>query len=130
MATKPADTTKAKKTAPRKTTERKASPEGAKPARLARAARRAESAPCRVAKCKRPYRAKGYCKTHYRMWRHNAYGNARYKQCSDTSCAKPMATNRHGYCEDHFQSYYVKGVAAAKAPASAKAKPDKKEAVA
>jgi len=44
---------------------------------------------------------------------------------------KPMAMNRHGYCEEHFQNYYVKGIAVSKvaAPdAKPAAKPDEKAA--
>src|SRR5438128_2061144 len=69
---------------------------------------------CQVAKCHREYRAKGYCKFHYKLWRQDKYGTARYKICSDTGCLKPMATTRHGYCEDHYQNYYVKGLETAK----------------
>ena len=66
---------------------------------------------CKVTSCKRRYRAKGYCVAHYKMWRHGKFGRARYKICKDESiCLKPAAGNRHGYCEDHFQNYYVKGM--------------------
>jgi hypothetical protein len=92
---------------------------------------------CKMKGCKRSYKAKGYCKTHYRKWRHGEYGHARYKTCKDMGCMKPMAKNRHGYCEDHFQNYYVKGmevakvpVAAPKTPAATENKDAKKEAVA
>jgi hypothetical protein len=60
--------------------------------------------------CKRRYKAKGYCVAHYRMWRHGAYGKKRYTCCHDIGCFKPMGMNRHGYCEEHFQNYYVKGM--------------------
>lgn len=87
---------------------------------------------CKVASCKRGYRAKGYCTSHYREWRHGKFGVARYKTCSDFECRKPMAKNRHGYCEDHFQNYYVKGLEVHKAPTAApaaepKASPPKEE---
>ncbi len=134
MATKP--TEKAKKT----TTTVKKAKAAKKPAdntvRLAtsgkatskRATKRAAKPPCRAAKCKRTYRAKGYCAHHYALWRHNEYGNGRYKQCSDTSCAKPKAANRFGYCEEHYTNYYVKGQVVAKvAPAAAVAKEEKKK---
>ncbi len=75
---------------------------------------------CRVAACKREYRAKGYCGVHYKKWRQNEFANARYKSCKDHSCFKAMAMNRHGYCEEHFQNYYVKGVEQAKVAAPAK----------
>lgn len=135
MATKPEDkTSKTKKT----TTARK--PKATKapsttPLREAggkktskRAVRLAAKPPCRVAKCKRRYRAKGYCVAHYALWRQNAYGNGRYKQCEDTNCAKPRVNSRYGYCEEHYQAYYVKGQAIAKAPAAAApAKEEKKK---
>jgi hypothetical protein len=85
---------------------------------------------CKIKGCKRAYRAKGYCRTHYKKWRHGEYGKVRYKHCSDVSCFKPMAKNRHGFCEDHFQNYYVKGLAQAKVPAAAKPAADEKGAAA
>lgn len=79
---------------------------------------------CEVKGCKRAYRAKGYCNAHYRKWRQGEYGHRRYTACSSSSCFKPQAKNRHGYCEEHYQSYYVKGMAVAKPVEEAKpAKP-------
>jgi hypothetical protein len=75
---------------------------------------------CKIDKCKREYKAKGYCKAHYKKWRQGEYGLARYKSCKELNCFKPMALNRHGMCEAHFQDFYVKGLAHAKAPAAAK----------
>ena len=75
---------------------------------------------CSVKACKRTYRAKGYCNSHYRDWRNGKFGIARYKTCKDTDCRKPIRMNGHGYCETHFQNYYVKGVEVVKAPAAAK----------
>lgn len=83
---------------------------------------------CKVKACKREYRCKGYCSAHYKQWRQGKFGLARYKTCSSVECRKPMGLNRHGYCEDHYQSYYVKGVEVAKAAAEAPA--EKKEAAA
>jgi hypothetical protein len=82
---------------------------------------------CAIASCKRTYRAKGYCATHYRQWRQGAYGLARYKTCKDMGCLKPQTMNRHGYCEDHFQNYYVKGMEVAKVAPEAKPAPKKEE---
>ncbi len=86
-----------------------------------------EEMKCEVKGCKREYRAKGYCKPHYRKWRNGEYGHRRFTACSSNSCNKPMAMNRHGYCEEHYTSYYIKGMAVAKAaveekPAAAPAK--------
>ncbi len=75
---------------------------------------------CKIKGCKREYRAKGYCKAHYRKWPQGEYGVARYKTCHSTDCRKPMVLNRHGLCEDHFQKYYVKGEAAPVAAPAAK----------
>ncbi|MBY0371078.1 hypothetical protein K2X33_10355 [bacterium] len=77
---------------------------------------------CQVKSCKRAYRAKGYCKPHYRQWRHGKFSKARYTSCKDYGCHKPMAMNRHGYCEDHYQSFYVKGMEPTHAPVAAPAK--------
>ncbi len=65
---------------------------------------------CKVNGCKRPYKAKGYCKVHYKKWRHGQYGKMRYKCCKEDGCFKPMALNKHGYCEKHYEDFYVKGV--------------------
>lgn len=81
---------------------------------------------CQIKSCKREYRAKGYCRVHYKKWRQGEYGVARYKTCKDMDCRKAMAKNRHGYCEDHFQNYYVKGMEVAKT--AAPAKPEEKKA--
>ncbi|MFM8313035.1 MAG: hypothetical protein ACKOA8_01995 [Deltaproteobacteria bacterium] len=83
---------------------------------------------CKVASCKREYRAKGYCDPHYKKWKQGAFGVARYKTCGDLDCRKPMVMNRHGYCEEHYQNYYVKGLAVAKAAPAEKPAAEKKEA--
>jgi hypothetical protein len=56
---------------------------------------------CSVANCKRPYRAKGYCVTHYKRWRRGEIEghHARYKICSKEGCRKPATL--HGMCEEH-----------------------------
>ncbi len=85
---------------------------------------------CAIASCKREYRAKGYCNSHYKKWKQGAYGIARFSSCGDLDCTKPMSMNRHGYCEDHYQNYYVKGLAVTKVAPIEKPAPVKKEAVA
>lgn len=87
---------------------------------------------CQIKSCKREYRAKGYCGVHYREWRHGKFGRARYKTCSDKTCRTPMAHGRYGFCEEHYQNYFVKGIEQDKAPAPEKpaAKPATKPAVA
>ncbi len=56
---------------------------------------------CSVADCKRPYRAKGYCVTHYKLWRRGEVEGhkARYKICSKEACRKPALT--FGLCAEH-----------------------------
>jgi len=56
---------------------------------------------CSVEGCKRPYRAKGYCVTHYKLWRRGEVEGhkARYKLCSKEGCKKPAG--RYGLCEEH-----------------------------
>jgi hypothetical protein len=56
---------------------------------------------CRVEGCKRPYRAKGYCVTHYQIWRRGEMDGhkARYHRCSKEACRKPAG--RYGFCDEH-----------------------------
>ncbi len=56
---------------------------------------------CRVEGCKRPYRAKGYCVTHYQTWRRGEMEGhkARYHRCSKEACRKPAG--RYGFCDEH-----------------------------
>ena len=56
---------------------------------------------CSVESCKRPYRAKGYCVTHYKLWRRGELEGhkARYKLCSKEACKK--AAGRFGLCDEH-----------------------------
>jgi hypothetical protein len=56
---------------------------------------------CSVEGCKRPYRAKGYCVTHYKLWRRGEVEGhkARYKLCSKEGCKKPAG--RYGLCAEH-----------------------------
>lgn len=60
-----------------------------------------EAAPkkCQVKGCKRPYRAKGYCVTHYQKWRRGELPKARFRRCKKEGCNAQMV--RRGYCEEH-----------------------------
>jgi hypothetical protein len=140
MATKPTEkkssakstSTAAKKTKPSAASVSTAA-RAASPGKTAKAKRtKAKDArPCRITGCKREYRAKGYCRSHYRQWRNGKFGVARYKTCNDhTGCRRPMALNRHGFCEEHFQNYYVKGLEVAHAPKPEAPKKDEKPAAA
>jgi hypothetical protein len=56
---------------------------------------------CSVEGCKRPYRAKGYCVTHYKLWRQGEKEGhkARYKTCVKEGCRKPRAFG--SLCAEH-----------------------------
>jgi hypothetical protein len=56
---------------------------------------------CSKETCKRPYRAKGYCVTHYKLWRRGELEGhkARYKLCNKEACKK--AAGRYGLCDEH-----------------------------
>lgn len=80
-------------------------------------------AACKIEKCKRPYRAKGYCNVHYKKWRQGEYGKARYDTCRNESCRKPE--KQSGLCEEHWNAKVAKKMTAAgaAAPAPAAASP-------
>lgn len=141
MGKNPAQKAKQTKETTGKTTSARADKKAKKPAKKKVVAKadgpKAEAKPtgrcggkrCTVKACKREYKAKGYCRVHYKKWRHGEYGQARYKSCGDLSCFKPMVANRHGYCEGHYQNYYVKGMEISKtAPEAAKPAADEKAA--
>jgi hypothetical protein len=56
---------------------------------------------CSIASCKRPYRAKGLCVTHYKLWRRGELEGhtARYKTCSKEGCRKKREFG--GLCAEH-----------------------------
>ena len=82
------------------TAEKKAAP--AKKAKRAIEPPRSEKK-CREEGCKVPYKAKGYCVKHYRLWRQHKLGKKqRYKICGKEGCRKPML--RWGLCEEHFKA--------------------------
>ena len=56
---------------------------------------------CSVKDCKRPYRAKGLCVTHYKLWRRNELDGhkGRYKICTKEGCRKPREFA--GFCAEH-----------------------------
>lgn len=66
---------------------------------------------CSVPKCKRPYRAKGYCVVHYQKWRRGELPHSRYNICSKEGCRK--ATVKGGMCAEHWAADHAKGGAAA-----------------
>ena len=52
--------------------------------------------------CKRPFRAKGMCVTHYKLWRRNELPGhkGRYKICTKEACRKPRAA-QGSLCVEH-----------------------------
>ena len=61
---------------------------------------------CRVEKCKRPYRAKGYCSVHYKKWRRGELTKGRYKTCAQEACRKKRFQS--GLCEEHYKAAFGK----------------------
>jgi hypothetical protein len=72
------------------------------PATKARPSR--QEARCSVEGCKRPYRAKSYCVTHYKAWRRGELQGhrARYKTCTKEGCRKPRF--KGSLCEEHAKA--------------------------
>ena len=77
-----------------------------------------EKAKCKVDKCKREVRAKGYCRIHYKKWRQNEFGDGRFKICKAEGCKK----QRHlmAYCEEHYNSLHLNKTAEAAAAGAPK----------
>jgi hypothetical protein len=77
---------------------------------------------CKVANCKRAYRAKGFCFFHYAKWRRGEIEAVPrpWKTCSKEECKKKVF--QHGLCQEHFDAWKKsrKGAAqsAAEAPAA------------
>ena len=67
---------------------------------------------CKMKSCKRPYRAKGYCTTHYQEWRKGGLPKPRYDTCNfgvkklkrgeKKECLKRVS--RSGLCEEHYNA--------------------------
>ena len=74
---------------------------------------------CAVEGCKNPYRAKGYCSTHYKAWRDGEFGKIRYKICGKEDCKKRVF--QRGICETHFNEWKASKSKAAKPGAAAPA---------
>jgi hypothetical protein len=78
---------------------------------------------CKVAGCKRTYRAKGFCFFHYKKWRAGEVEAqpGRYKTCSKPDCKKKVVG--HGLCQEHYDAWKKsrkknQGAAEAAAPAA------------
>ena len=72
----------------------------------------APAQPCSIANCKRPYRAKGLCVTHYKLWRRGELEGhkGRYKTYSKEDCRKPREFG--GLCAEHAGKGQPEGAAA------------------
>jgi hypothetical protein len=73
---------------------------------------------CKANDCEREIIAKGYCRKHYRLWKHGEMPKPRYKICTFEKCRKPRY--RGSLCEEHFNAARGTG---APAPASGTAAP-------
>jgi len=76
-----------------------------------------ESKNCKVKDCKRGYRAKGYCRIHYKKWRRGELGQSRYKTCGNEGCFKPMA--KLGMCVPHYEAWSKSRSSTVEVPAQA-----------
>lgn len=82
----------------------------------------ANEATCKAADCNREVVGKGYCRKHYRLWRHGEMPKPRYKTCTFEKCRKPWF--RGSLCEEHFKAKRGASAGAATAtPAPAAAAP-------
>ncbi|MGA2411247.1 MAG: vegetative protein [Candidatus Binataceae bacterium] len=61
---------------------------------------------CKASDCEREVIAKGYCRKHYRLWRHGEMPKPRYKICTEEKCRKPRF--RASVCEEHWTAKYGK----------------------
>ena len=82
---------------------------------------RGQKRACQVKGCKNAYRAKGYCNSHYKIWRGGTFGKARYNICSKEACRKPQ--EQEGLCGTHWAEKRKPGEAAPAAPPAAPAAP-------
>lgn len=82
----------------------------------------AEAKKCKVEGCKRPFRAKGYCVTHYKAWRRGEMPDPRFRWCFTEECKNREFMR--GLCKEHYEKKYggkkagASDEAAAPAPAA------------
>ena len=74
---------------------------------------------CKVAGCKRAYRAKGLCFFHYQKWRRGEMESKprRWKTCSKEECKKKVFG--HGLCQEHYEAWKKSRKGAAQAAEAA-----------
>lgn len=86
----------------------------------------AQAQTCKIEKCKRPYRAKGFCNVHFKKWRRGELKRKpRYKTCGEEKCNKPLF--KWGKCEGHFKALTQSAPAAPEAAPEAKEETKKEE---
>jgi hypothetical protein len=61
---------------------------------------------CKATDCEREVIAKGYCRKHYRLWRHGEMPKPRYKTCTFEKCRKPRF--KGSLCEEHWTAQHGK----------------------
>ena len=72
---------------------------------------------CKAKDCNREVIARGYCRKHYRLWKHGEMPKPRYKTCTFEKCRKKRA---HGsLCEEHWAAARGKPAEAAAQPGAA-----------
>lgn len=76
---------------------------------------------CSIEACKKPYRAKGYCETHYKKWKSGELPKPRYKTCLQEGCRKKRYESS-SLCEEHLKAKLGKPEAPA-APAKTEEAP-------
>lgn len=63
----------------------------------------AQTKSCSIEKCKRVYRAKGYCDAHYKKWRRGELPHPPYKTCLQEGCRKKQEA--HARCAEHAAAF-------------------------
>lgn len=69
---------------------------------------------CKANDCNHEVIAKGYCRKHYRLWRHGQMPKPRYKICTTEKCRKPRF--RGSLCQEHYTAAHGKAGAADATP--------------
>lgn len=57
---------------------------------------------CKANECNNEVIAKGYCRKHFRLWKHGEMPRPRYKICTTEKCRKPRFAG--SLCEEHWKA--------------------------
>lgn len=76
---------------------------------------------CKAKDCNHEAVAKGYCRKHFRLWKHGEMPKARYKICTAEKCRKRRF--RGSLCEEHFNATRGKPAESAAAQPAASGTP-------